>query len=122
MFWFSNKKNIFWYALTTKGLIILQYFRPALSFHQSLRPLFCQFLSGFTVIICYMLILFFLLYFIELYCIVLVVLYCIFCIVLVYCIVLYCTDTTLSTPMKKYVIIRNYRKLLIFLLQCISTI
>ena len=28
---------------------ILQYFRPSLSYHLSLRPLFCLFLTGFTV-------------------------------------------------------------------------
>ena len=30
---------------------ILQYFRPTLSYHFSLRPLFCLFLTGFTVVV-----------------------------------------------------------------------
>ena len=34
---------------------ILQYFRPSLSYHLSLRPLFCPFLSGcFTQVLLYM--------------------------------------------------------------------
>ena len=35
-------------AECSKGSI-LQYFRPSLSYHLSLRPLFCLYLSGFTV-------------------------------------------------------------------------
>ena len=41
--WFSRPISI---NADRKYCIILQYFRPSLSYHLSLRPLFCLFLSG----------------------------------------------------------------------------